>query len=82
MASHDISSIVESFFDVAIHIAQDTGYVAVAFPVPSSQWFMSNHNAIEDYLEDDYIKSSKGGYFHNFNESLPANLSSRATKIN
>lgn len=41
-------------------IAQDTGYVAVAFPALSGQWFMSNHKAIEDYLEDNYIKSSKG----------------------
>jgi len=74
MASHDISSIIESFFDVAIRIAQDTGCVAVAFPAPSGQGFMSNHKAIEDYIEDNYIKCSKDSYFHKFNENLPENL--------
>lgn len=74
MVSHDVSSIIESCFDVAIRIAQDTGCVAVAFPAPSGQGFMSNHKDIEDYIEDNYIKSSEGSYYLNTKERLSANL--------
>lgn len=81
MESHDISSIVESFFDVAIQIAQDTRCGAVAFPAPSGQGFMSNHKAIEDYIENNYIKSSEEDYFHSFNERLPANLRREPRKL-
>lgn len=81
IASHDISSIIESFFDVAIRIAQDTGCIAVAFPAPSGQGFMSNHKAIEDYIEDNYIKCSKDSYSHKFNENLPDNLRSMPLKL-
>jgi hypothetical protein len=74
MASHDVSSIVESYFDVAIRIAQDTGCVAVAFPAPSGQGFMSNHKDIEDYIEDNYIKPSEGGHYINIKDRLSTNL--------
>jgi len=74
MASHDVSSIVESYFDVAIRIAQDTGCVAVAFPAPSGQGFMSNHKDIEDYIKENYIKSSNGNRYLNIKERLSANL--------
>lgn len=74
MASHDVSSIVECYFDVAIRIAQDTGCVAVAFPAPSGQGFMSNHKDIEDYIEDNYIKSSEENYYLTTKDRLSANL--------
>lgn len=53
---------------------QDTGCVAVAFPAPSGQGFMSNHKDIEDYIEDNYIKSSEENYYFTKKDRLSVNL--------
>lgn len=81
IASHSISSIVESYFDVAIRIAQDTGCIAVAFPAPSGQGFMSNNKEIEDYIEVKYIKPSESSRYINLNDSLAVNLRHVPQKI-
>ncbi|MBY0365356.1 hypothetical protein [Roseateles aquatilis] len=55
LASHDTRSIVESFFDAAVLVAQDNNLACVAFPAPSGAHIMSNRDAVEKDLKKRYV---------------------------
>lgn len=59
LASHNISSIVDSYFDVAIQIARNNGLAAVAFPSPIGMHLMSNHEIVEKDIRDRFMKRAK-----------------------
>lgn len=59
LASFSVSSIVNSYFDVAIRIAKDVGAGAVAFPHPSGMDFMSNHPSIEKEIKTRFMEHAK-----------------------
>jgi hypothetical protein len=55
LSGHAPASIVESFRDVAIQIAQANDLACVAFPPPSGMHLMSNRASIEAYVKERYI---------------------------
>lgn len=59
LASHGVSSIVDSYFDVAIQIARDNGLAAVAFPSPMGMHLMSNHQTVESDIRDRFMKRAQ-----------------------
>lgn len=59
LASYGASSIVDSYFDVAIQIARTNRLAAVAFPSPTGMHLMSNHQAVEDDIRDRFMKRSQ-----------------------
>ncbi|WOA51045.1 hypothetical protein [Dickeya solani] len=62
LIAHSVSSIVDSYFDAAVRIAQDAGCIAVAFPSPGGMHLMSNHQDIEDDIKVRYISRSQKMY--------------------
>lgn len=56
LAEHSEESIVESFFDVAVQIADDNELGCVAFPSLTGMHLMSNRAPIETYLQERYAK--------------------------
>lgn len=63
LASFSVSSIVDSYFDVAIQIAKDVGAAAVAFPHPSGMDFMSNHPSIEKDIKTRFMEQAKSASY-------------------
>ncbi|VXA80164.1 conserved hypothetical protein [Aeromonas salmonicida] len=59
LASHGESSIVDSYFDVAISIAQEHDLTAVAFPCPMGMHLMSNHQSIENDINERFMKRAR-----------------------
>ena len=55
LAGHAVDSIVESFLDIAIQIAEDNKLGCVAFPALSGMHLMSNRAPIENYLKERYV---------------------------
>lgn len=58
LSGHAPASIVESYIDVAIQIAQDNDLACVAFPPPSGMHLMSNRADIEAYVKERYVERS------------------------
>ena len=58
LATHTASSIVDAFFDVAIHIAAENGLAAAAFPSHNGVHLLSNHPSIEKDIEKRFIDPS------------------------
>ena len=71
LASHNISSIVDSYFDVAIQIARNNGLAAVAFPAPIGMHLMSNHEIVEKDIRDRFMKHVKTFATWDVEKSLP-----------
>lgn len=59
LATHTMSSIVNSFFEVAMTIADQNNMLAVMFPHPSGCHLMSNNSAVESHIQKQYIKTSE-----------------------
>lgn len=55
LALFSVSSIVDSYFDLAIRIAKDMDCAAVAFPHPGGMHLMSNHQVIEKDIKTRFI---------------------------
>lgn len=58
LAAHTASSIVETFFDVAIQIAEQNSLVAVAFPSHNGAHLLSNQKSIEDDIVARYMNKA------------------------
>lgn len=54
LAGHSVASIVESFLDVAVQIADDNELGCVTFPSLTGMHLMSNRAPIEKYLKERY----------------------------
>lgn len=59
LASYGVSSIVDSYFDVAIQIARDNGLAAVAFPPPDGMHLMSNRPIVERDICDRFMRCAQ-----------------------
>lgn len=59
LATHTAQSIVDAFFDVAIQIAKDNSFAAVAFPWHNAAHLLSNRPPIERDIERRFIEVSK-----------------------
>lgn len=55
LATHNVSSIVESFFDTAIQIAKDNALAAVLFPANGGMHVLSNQRDVEKDIEKRYV---------------------------
>jgi hypothetical protein len=62
LATHTIDSIVESFLDVAIRIAEMNDLCAVVIPWHNGTHLLSNLRPVEKYLEKHYTKKSESIY--------------------
>lgn len=69
LASYGVTSIVDSYFDVAIQIARSNGLAAVAFPSPMGMHLMSNHQAVENDIRDRFMKRAHSFFARNFEKS-------------
>ncbi len=59
LSRFSVSSMVDAYVDVAIQIARDNDFAAVAFPEPNGMHLMSNLSAIEDYVKERHSISSR-----------------------
>ncbi len=59
LASYGVTSIVDSYFNVAMQIARDNGLAAVAFPSPDGMHLMSNHQIVESDIRDRFMKRAQ-----------------------
>ncbi len=75
LASYGVSSIVDSYFDVAIQIARNNGLAAVAFPSPMGMHLMSNHQAVENDIRDRFMKRAQSFFAGNGAKPSPRWLS-------
>jgi len=71
LASYGVSSIVDSYFDVAIQIARNNGLAAVAFPSPMGMHLMSNHQTVENDIRDRFIKRAQSFFAWNVEKPSP-----------
>lgn len=79
LASFSVSSIVDSYFDVAIRIAKDVGAAAVAFPHPDGMDFMSNHPSIEKDIKSRFIEQAISTSYSS--EKLAVSLLERPRRV-
>lgn len=56
MSGHAAASIVESFVNVAVQVAQDNDLACVAFPELTGMHLMSNREPIETYIKERFVK--------------------------
>lgn len=71
LASYGVSSIVDSYFDVAIQIARNNGLAAVAFPSPMGMHLMSNHQTVENDIRDRFMKRAQSFFAWNVEKPSP-----------
>ena len=71
LASYGVSSIVDSYFDVAIQIARHNGLAAVAFPSPMGMHLMSNHQTVENDIRDRFMKRAQSFFAGNVEKPSP-----------
>ncbi|UVL57625.1 hypothetical protein [Pseudomonas sp. B21-035] len=62
LATHTESSIVDSFFDVVVTIAQENSLAAVVFPESNGSHLLSNRDAIEKNLQKRFVAESADTY--------------------
>ncbi|PZP29090.1 MAG: hypothetical protein DI603_17910 [Roseateles depolymerans] len=62
VGGHEIRSIVETFLDTAIQIAEDNGLGCVAFPALTGAHVVSNRSQVEAYVKARYVERAKKRY--------------------
>lgn len=71
LASYGVTSIVDSYFDVAIQIAHSNGLAAVVFPSPMGMHLMSNYQAVENDIRDRFMKGACSFFSRDGERSSP-----------
>lgn len=71
IASYGVTSIVDSYFDVAIQIARNNGLAAVAFPSPMGMHLMSNHQTVENDIRARFMKRAQSFFAWNAEKPSP-----------
>jgi hypothetical protein len=61
LEEYDLTSIVEGFFHAATEIALKSGLACVAIPSGTSQHYLSNHDVIQEEIEDRFLAAARQG---------------------
>ncbi|NKF95699.1 hypothetical protein GO290_02792 [Ralstonia solanacearum] len=70
--THAIGSIVDAFFDTAIHIARSNGLACVAYPDSNGMHLLSNQHAVEEDIHKRFTRNSVPYRSYQRHEPSPA----------